>query len=137
MKDNLIQSCFGFLKGVKTLFVFFCFGILFFGLSGEVNATTYYVDSSITDTNVASATPDFTTYNPTTYATDTGSDSVFKTIADINAFSSLQPGDSVLFRKGQTWREQLTVPASGTEGNVITFGAFGGGMIQLLVGRMM
>ena len=31
--------------------------------------TDYYVDSSVTDTNVASATPDFTTYNPATFET--------------------------------------------------------------------
>ena len=93
----------------------------------EASAANYYVDSSITDTNPASATPDFTTYDSTTFATTGGSDSVFKTIADINAFSALQPGDSVLFRKGQTWREQLIVPVSGTEGSVITFGAFGSG----------
>jgi parallel beta-helix repeat protein len=93
----------------------------------------YYVDSSIVDTNVASATPDFTTYNPTTFSTTTGSASVFKTIADINALSPAA-GDSVLFRKGQTWREQLTVPASGSAGLPITYGAFGSGANPVISG---
>src|SRR4030042_5012357 len=82
-----------------------------------VDAATYYVDSSITDTNIANATPDFMTYNHTTYETTGGSDSVFKTIADVNAFAALQPGDSVLFRKSQTWREQLIPPSAGTSGS--------------------
>jgi len=90
-----------------------------------VNAV-YYVDSSITDTYVGSATPDFTTYNPVTFSTSTGTDFVFKTIADVNA-RTFVPDDIIYFRKGQTWREQLTVPSSGTSGHPITFGAFGTG----------
>jgi hypothetical protein len=88
----------------------------------------YYVDNLVADTHVASATPDFTTYNPVTFTTGVdGTASVFKTIADINAFAALAAGDSVLFRRGQTWAEQLTIPASGLAGSVITFGAFGSG----------
>jgi len=100
----------------------------------NVNATSYYVDNTITDSNIESAIPDFTTYNPTTFTTTGGSSYVFKTIADINAFSTLQPGDSVLFRKGQTWREQLAIPASGTNGNNITFGSFGAGSKPIISG---
>ncbi|MFC1623250.1 fibronectin type III domain-containing protein [Patescibacteria group bacterium] len=99
----------------------------FFGFNYVASATTYYVDSSIVDTNTESATPDFATYDPVTFSVGTGSSSVFKTVADINAFSGLQPGDSILFRRGQIWREQLVVPASGANGNVVTFGAFGSG----------
>ena len=51
---------------------------------------------------------------------------VWKTIAKVNA-SSFNPGDQILFRRGQTWREQLTVPSSGSAGNPITFGAYGSG----------
>ena len=96
--------------------------------------TTYYVDNTITDTHTASATPDCTNYNITTYTCSGGSASAFATIADINAFSTLQPGDSVLFRKGQTWREQLTVPSSGSAGNPITFGAYGSGAKPIISG---
>ena len=102
----------------------FIFGL---GFGAKASAATFYVDSSVTDTHVASATPDFTNYNHTDFTTGSGSDSVFKTIGDINAFSALAAGDQVLFRKGQTWREQLTVPSSGSAGSLITFGAYGSG----------
>jgi parallel beta-helix repeat protein len=88
--------------------------------------TIYYVDNSVTDTHVASATPDCTNYNPTTYTCSGGSGRAFKTIADINV-SSFSPGNQILFRRGQTWREGLVVPSSGTSGHPITFGAFGSG----------
>jgi len=102
--------------------------------SSKANGTTYYVDNTITDTNPASATPDCTNYNLTTYTCSGGSASAFATIADINAFSALAPGDSVLFRRGQTWREQLTVPSSGSAGNPITFGAYGSGADPIING---
>lgn len=87
---------------------------------------TYYVDSSVTDTYVASATPDFTTYNPVTFATDTGSDLVYKTIADLNV-KTWSAGDFIYFRKGQTWTEQLNIAQSGSAGLPITFDAYGTG----------
>ena len=102
--------------------------------SAKAAGTIYYVDNIITDTHTASATPDCTNYNTTTYTCSGGSASAFATIADINAFSTLQPGDSVLFRKGQTWREQLTVPSSGSSGNPITFGAYGSGDKPIISG---
>jgi len=45
--------------------------------------------------------------------TGTGAAVAWKTIAKVNA-SSFSAGDSVLFNKGCTWREQLTVPSSGS-----------------------
>jgi hypothetical protein len=42
--------------------------------------------------------------------------------------ASFQPGDNVLFKRGESWAsEQIVVPSSGTEGNVITFGRYGSG----------
>jgi len=58
---------------------------------------------------------------------DTGCDVVKKTIEDINVLDRalLLPGDSVLFKRGEVWRETLVVPSSGTsETNRITFGAY-------------
>ncbi len=109
--------------------------ILCLSLVGVGQATIYYVDNTVTDTNVGSATCDFTTYNPTTFSTSTGSNCVYKTIADVNA-KSPSAGDSVLFRKGQTWREQLTVPAAGSSGaeNTITYGAYGTGEKPIISG---
>lgn len=40
---------------------------------------------------------------------------------------SFAPGDIVLFKRGEMWREQLTVPSSGIAGSPITFGAYGSG----------
>lgn len=53
-------------------------------------------------------------------------DSIISTIAQVNALS-LDPGDSALFHRGETWRETLTVPSSGSVGSYITFGAYGTG----------
>jgi|AntAceMinimDraft_9_1070365.scaffolds.fasta_scaffold00699_1 hypothetical protein len=50
----------------------------------------------------------------------------WKTIAKVNS-SIFQPGDAILFKRGETWREQLRVPSSGREGNPITFSAYGSG----------
>jgi hypothetical protein len=48
----------------------------------------------------------------------------WKTIAHVNS-SRFTPGDSILFSKGCTWREELDVPSSGSSGNPITFSSYG------------
>jgi parallel beta-helix repeat protein len=63
--------------------------------------------------------------------TSTAADVAWKTIAKVNA-SSFSAGDSILFNKGCTWREQLTVPSSGSAGSPITFGAYGTGAAPTL-----
>lgn len=100
-------------------------------LLGISHAAIYYVDSAITDTYVANATPDFTTYDHVAFTETGGSDSVYKTIADVN-LKAFAAGDFVYFRKGQAWREQLTVPSSGSSGSPITFGAYGSGADPIL-----
>jgi parallel beta-helix repeat protein len=47
---------------------------------------------------------------------------------------SLNPGDTVLLRRGDAWRESLIVNRSGTQLNPITFGAYGTGALPLLDG---
>jgi parallel beta-helix repeat protein len=42
--------------------------------------------------------------------------------------------DNILLRKGQTFREQLTVPFSGTSGHPLTFGAYGTGAPPIITG---
>ncbi len=79
------------------------------------NATNYYVDSSVADTNIASATPDFTRYNPVTFSTSTGSASVFKTLADLNA-KTFAPGDFVYFKRGDSWFGQLNCDSGTSNG---------------------
>lgn len=48
----------------------------------------------------------------------------WKTIAKVNA-STFNPGDSILFKRGEMWRETLVVPSSGTAAAPITFGCYG------------
>jgi parallel beta-helix repeat protein len=114
---------------MKNLFALFI--LLLFSVVGK--AATYYIDSSITDTNVGSATPDFTTYNPVTFSTTGGSASVYKTLADVNA-KTKSAGDNYLFRKGQSWYGSLTLGQSGSAGNPITFGAYGTGANPIISG---
>jgi len=50
----------------------------------------------------------------------------WKTISKVNS-SNFQPGDYILFKRGKTWRGQLNIISSGSEGKPITFGAYGTG----------
>jgi len=85
-------------------------------LAAPAWAATYYVDC-----NAANDTDTGLIGHP------------WKTIAKVNG-SSFNPGDSVLFNKTCTWREQLTVPSSGTNGSPITFGAYGTGADPIISG---
>jgi len=73
------------------------------------NATNYYISSAGNDAD-----------NGTSISTP------WKTIAKINNRTFL-PGDSILFRRGCMWREQLRIPSSGEPGKRITFSAYGTG----------
>ena len=97
--------------------------------SSAGSGNIYYVDNTIADINVASATPDCTTYNPTTYVCGTGSAIAFATVADISS-KAFNPGDTILFRRGEIWREQLMDidgghMSNGSAGMPITFSSFG------------
>ena len=87
---------------------------IFFGLTAS--STTYYVSSSGNDAN-----------NGTSITTS------WRTIAKINN-STFLPGDFILFRRGDTWREQLIIPSSGLAGNPITFSAYGNGAKPIING---
>ena len=63
----------------------------------------------------------------------TGAAVAWKTISKVNS-STFNAGDSVLFNKGCTWREQLTVPSSGSSNSPITFGAYGTGALPVING---
>ncbi len=104
-------------------------GIAAAASSSSGTGNVYYVDNTIPDINVASATPDCTTYNPSTFVCGTGSATAFATIADLN-YHSWKPGDTFLFRRGDIWREQLNIVQniyniSGAPGEPFTLGAFG------------
>jgi hypothetical protein len=81
------------------------------------SAATYYVNSrSGRDTN-----------------SGLSSQSAWRTLDRVN-HAALLPGDSVLLKRGEVWRETLTPPASGSEGNTIRFGAFGLGPRPVISG---
>jgi len=92
--------------------------VLILALSGGfASATTYYVSSSTgSDSN-----------------SGTASTSPWRTIAYVNA-QTFQPGDSILFRRGDVWNESLVPPSSGTSGNPIAFDAYGSGPAPNLTG---
>jgi hypothetical protein len=74
------------------------------------SATTYYVSSSLgNDANAG-----------------TSSAAPWQTLAHVNE-QTFQPGDSILFRRGDVWNGSLVPPSSGTMGNPITFDAYGSG----------
>jgi PGF-pre-PGF domain-containing protein len=83
---------------------------LFILNSAMVSAADYYVNATTGNDGNAGTSP----------AT------AWKTISKLNAASFL-PGDNIYFERGEVWREQLTVPSSGSSGNPITFGAYGSG----------
>jgi hypothetical protein len=99
---------------VPVLLFFFLF-LLNFLLPNFVKAATYYVSITGSDTN------------PGTQAQP------WKTIAKVNA-SSFSPGDSILFKRGETWSETLIPPSSGSAGSPITFGAYGTGDLPTIDG---
>ncbi len=86
--------------------------------SPAARAATYYVDASGGNDAGNGASPA----------------SAWKTLAKVNS-AVLQPGDSVLFKRGETWRGQL-VPRSGSSSGHITYGAFGTGAKPLILGSV-
>lgn len=88
-------------------------------MSAPVQAATYYVDSAAgNDANAGTSTS-----------------APWKTIAKVNG-RTYAAGDSILFKRGSTWREQLRVPSSGAAGSPITFGAYGTGNKPRLYGSV-
>jgi hypothetical protein len=80
-------------------------------------SATYYVDCAASGDSSAGTSPS----------------TAWKTIDKVNA-ASFSPGDSILFKRGCTWREQLTVPSSGAAGKPITFGTYGTGASPIISG---
>jgi parallel beta-helix repeat protein len=97
----------------------FFFGIFFFLFSFFLNGWTaiYYVDATNGNDRNSGLSPS----------------TAWKTISKVNS-SNLQPGDNILFKRGESWREQLKVPSSGSNGNPITFTAYGSGDKPVITG---
>jgi hypothetical protein len=92
-----------------TRFLFLVFLILFI-VSIPVAQTTYYVDPRGSDSN-----------------NGTSPGSAWSTLAKVNR-TFFNPGDQVLFRRGEKWLEELRPASSGSGGNPIVFGAYGDGV---------
>lgn len=60
-------------------------------------------------------------------------DDAWQTIGRVNGDAFL-PGDWVRFKRGETWREALTVPSSGIAGKPIALDAFGAGADPIING---
>ncbi len=93
----------------KTLFILFvCF-------VNSTHATNYYFSSVSGDDNRSSSQA-------------TSSSTPWKSINKLNSFfSSLKPGDAVLFKRDETFYGSIVVNKSGTSGSPITIGAYGSG----------
>ena len=92
--------------------------ICFFMMLSDVMAATYYVDYS----------------NGDDANNGTSTDSPWKTITKVNA-SSFSAGDNILFKKGETWSEQLTIKYSGSSGNPIVYSSYGSGSKPIIDGN--
>ena len=97
---------------------------IFVLLCSQAWATTYYVSNCV-------GTDSGTVGDDGNNGTATGTP--WLTISKVNA-ATFAAGDSILFHKGCTWREQLTVPLSGSSGSVVTIGAYGTGDVPIING---
>jgi hypothetical protein len=117
----------------KLLTILFLFPALCF------SQTTYRIQPSIipgaSGEEQTKSEPDASEQDTTEnyYVSKTGTGDTLTTIAEVNALS-LEPGDSVFFKCGDTWRETLTIPSSGTAGNYITFTSYGSGAKPQILG---
>jgi len=82
------------------------------------SATDYYVSSSGNDSNDGLSTS-----------------SPWKTIEKVNSiFSTLKPGDKILFRRGDTFYGTINITKSGVSGSPITLGSYGTGDKPVITG---
>lgn len=86
--------------------------------SNGASGTVHYVASDGNDSN------DGLSEGPT---------GAWKTIARVNGTAFL-PGDVILFRRGDEWRETLVIQSSGTADAFITYGAYGEGKKPRILG---
>lgn len=99
---------------IKQLIMRFLFIILLFSLNAS--ATNYYVSNTGSDAA-----------NGLTPGT------AWQTIAKVNSIN-FSAGDSILFKRGDSWREALRPHNSGTAGNNIIYSAYGTGARPIFTG---
>ncbi len=88
-------------------------------LFAQINAANYYVDSEKGANVNSGLTPEF----------------AWKTLSKVME-TSLQPGDSVLLKRGSKFPEEFILSFSGTKDNPIVIGAYGKGEKPLIKGSI-
>ena len=101
----------------RRLAVLYAAGGLLLALSPGVQGTAYFVDS-------VSGADENDGRSPLT---------AWRTVGRVTR-SVFAPGDEILFRRGQVWRDTLVVAQSGREGSPITYGAYGNGQRPVISG---
>ncbi len=102
------------------------FLIFFFLINSGLQAAVFYVSSSTGSDSYNSSQAK----NPAT---------PWKTLAKIGlSWSVINPGDSILFKRGDTFSGTLKITKSGTPGHPITIGAYGSGTEKPVIdGRLL
>jgi len=102
-----------FKHSLYLLFIKFFFSITY------LYATTYYVSNSGDDLN-----------------SGTSSSTPWKSIDKVNSImTSLNPGDQILFNKGNNFYGTINASKSGILGNEIVFGSYGSGNLPVITGK--
>ena len=106
-------------KKMKIIFKisFKMFFLFLFSITSILQAQTYYVSGTGDDSN-SGISPD----------------DAWQTISKVNS-CQLNPGDSILFNRGDCWRKQL-IPQSGNYEGYILYGAYGVGDKPLFLGSV-
>ena len=105
---------------MRKLIGVFCLKIIISSVNAD--ATTYYVSSTNGDDSRTSAQAQ-------------NSSTPWKSIDKVNSiFSSLQPGDQVLFKRGDAFYGSINVSKSGGAGSPIVLGAYGSGNKPVISG---
>lgn len=94
-------------------------------LCAPLSATTYFVSNA--GSNAANGTT-----SGTSWAFAPG----MAGCTSVCASTTLVPGDTVQLNKGDQWRDAITMPASGSAGNPITYMSYGSGSHPILNGSI-
>ncbi len=96
----------------------FLFLLSFLFFSASTFATTYYVSSS----------------SGNDYNSGTSSSSPWQSLSKVNSYYNFQPGDNILFKRGDSFYGNISINNSGNAGNPITLGAYGAGAKPVITG---
>lgn len=88
---------------------------IFFSTSGS--ATQYFISASGSDSNPG-----------------TSEDLPWQSLERVNKVYKFEPGDQILFKRGDSWEGTLVINASGTADNPVIYGAYGVGEKPVIYG---